>query len=101
MSVETSAIGIFDMSDDKKPPIDSPEFKEWLKKKSKRHVDDILGENHEPADFETGGVVCGDADSLDKSDAELFPDELEEYTPEERRERFKVHKRKGGKHGEQ
>ncbi|WP_220446061.1 hypothetical protein ACONUD_00390 [Microbulbifer harenosus] len=88
------------MSDHKRPPIDSPEFKEWLKKKSKGHVDDILGDDHRPADFETGGAIFGDAGSLDKSDAELFPDEIEEYTPEERREHFKVHKGEGSKRGE-
>jgi len=85
----------------KRPPIDSPAFKEWLKKKSKRHVGDIFGENHKPADFEKGGVICGDADSLDKSDAELFPDELEEHTLEERSESFKVYKGKERKRDEE
>ena len=37
------------------------------------------------------GVLSGSAYSLDKTDAELFPDEIEEFTPEERRKGFKVH----------
>jgi len=37
-------------------------------------------------------VIFGDIADIDKTDAELFPDELEEYTPEERRKLFKLHK---------
>ena len=85
------------MSDQKRPPIDSPEFKEWLKQKSQSHMDDILGNEHEPADFETGGATFGDGGCLDKTDAELFPGELVEYTPEERRKGFKLCKGEGHK----
>ncbi|WP_308365441.1 MULTISPECIES: hypothetical protein [unclassified Microbulbifer] len=80
------------MKDNDRPPIDSPEFEEWLRKKSAETSRKLFGENYKPADFETGGVICGDADSLYKTDAEQFPHELEEYTPEERRKNFKVHK---------
>ncbi len=54
----------------------------------------IFGDNYKPADFEESGTIFGDIDNLDKSDAELFPDEIEEYTPEERRKNFKVHTQK-------
>lgn len=80
------------MSDKKKddrPPVDSPEFKEWLRKRAAKHTKDILSGG--PADFEERGPIFGSAENLDKSDAELFPDEIEEYTPEERRQGFKVH----------
>ena len=85
------------MNDHERPPIDSPEFKEWLKQKSQSHMDDILGNEHESSDFETGGATFGDGDCLDKSDAELFPDELDECTPEERRKGLKLCKGKGHK----
>lgn len=78
--------------DDPKPPIDSPEFKAWLKRQTAKDVDAIFGDDYQPADFDERGPIFGDIDNLDKSDAELFPDELEEYTPEERRRRFKIHK---------
>ncbi|MGL6161487.1 hypothetical protein [Microbulbifer sp.] len=39
-----------------------------------------------------GGVIFGDGDSLNKCDAEQFPDELEEYTLEERRRLLRLHK---------
>ena len=53
---------------------------------------------YKPVDFEEGGAIFCDIKDLDKTDAGLFPDELEEYTPEERREKFKLHsnnKKKG------
>ncbi|HHI93014.1 MAG TPA: hypothetical protein ENK04_05790 [Gammaproteobacteria bacterium] len=62
-------------------------------------MDAIFGDDYKPAEFENGGAIFGDIENLDKTDAELFPDELEEYTPEERRKKFKVHsdnKKKGG-----
>lgn len=79
------------MSDKKpdRPPVDSPEFKEWLKSRAKKHMDDTFGDNYKPADFDERGPIFGDIKNLDKADAELFPDELEEYTPEERRKKIK------------
>lgn len=74
-----------------RPPEGTPEFKEWLKKQTSKDFDDIFGKNNQSADFEEGGAIFGDIDDLDKTDAELFPDELEEYTPEERRKNFKIH----------
>lgn len=83
---------------DKRPPEDSPEFIEWLKKEHSKNSKKIFGKDYKPAEFEEGGAIFGDIENLDKTDAELFPDELEEHTPEERREKFKVHsndKKKG------
>lgn len=83
-----------------RPPEGTPEFKEWLIERAKNRKSSIFGENYKPAEFNERGVIFGDIENLDKSDAELFPDELEEYTPEERRETFKVHsndKKKGDK----
>ena len=84
-----------DTSNDDRPPVGTPEFKEWLKKKSARHVEDIFSTG--PADFDERGPLAGSSDLMDKSDAELFPDELEEYTPEERRKGFKVHEQQPSK----
>ena len=75
-----------------RPPEGTPEFKEWLKKQTAKDVQEIFGSERQTTDFDETGVLSGSEDLLDKSDAELFPDELEEFTPEERRKKFKVHK---------
>jgi len=74
------------------PPVGTPEFRKWLREQSAKDINDIFGDNYKPADFEENGVIFGDIADIDKTDAELFPDELEEYTPEERRKLFKLHK---------
>ena len=81
-----------------RPAEGTPEFKEWLKERAKKHMDEMFGENYKPAEFDERGAIFGKAENLDKTDAELFPDEIEEHTPEELREKFKVHsndKKKG------
>lgn len=80
------------MCDDRRPPVDSPEFDEWLKRRASKSTRDILGENHQPADYDEKKGIAGSPDILGKSDAELFPNDLEEHTPEERRKGFKVYK---------
>jgi hypothetical protein len=72
-----------------RPPEGTPEFKEWLKEQAKKDMDDIFGDTYEPAEFDERGPIFGDIKNLDKTDAELFPDELDEYTPEERRRLIK------------
>jgi len=74
-----------------RPPEGTPEFKQWLKEQAAKDIKDIFGEDHKPADFEEGGTIFGDIDNLEKSDAECFPDELEEQSPEERRKNLKVY----------
>lgn len=74
------------------PPEGTPEYKEWLKRQIAEDVDELFGDECQPADYDETGVLSGSEDLLDKSDADLFPDEDEEYTPEDRRKRFKVHK---------
>ncbi len=80
------------MSDKKpaKPPDDSPEIVDWLVQECEQDFKGIW-DNHQPAEFEEGGAVFGDIKDIDKSDAELFSDEIEEYTHEERRKAFKIH----------
>ena len=72
------------------PPVGSPEFKAWLKEQTANDLKELLDPT-KPRDFDEVGVLSGSEDLLDKTDAELFPDEIEEYTPEERRKAFKVH----------
>lgn len=79
---------------DERPPGGAPEFKKWLEEKAKKAVDGIFGEDYTPADFDERGPIFGNPDNLDKSDADLFPDELEEHTPEERRKKFKLYQGK-------
>ncbi len=80
-----------------RPPEGTPEFKAWLKEQSAKDIKDIFGENYQPADFDEVGVLSGSEHLLEKSDAELFPDEIEEYTPEERRKGFKAYTQKKNK----
>tara|TARA_B100000446_G_C10443541_1_gene302596 strand:- start:428 stop:688 length:261 start_codon:yes stop_codon:yes gene_type:complete len=81
---------------DKKPKIGSPEHIEQVRKKAAKLSQELFN-SPQKSDFDEAGVLSGSADSLEKTDAELFPDEIEEYTPEERRKRFKVHTSKSGK----
>lgn len=78
-----------------RPPEGTPEFKQWLKDQSSKDINDIIGENHKPADFEENGAIFGKIENLGKPDSESFPDELEEHTPEERRKNLEVHTGKG------
>jgi len=65
---------------------------EEIRKKLKKSSEDLFDPNNAP-DFEERGVLSGSEESLEKTDGEQFPDELEEQTPEERRKKFKVHKK--------
>ena len=75
----------------KTPDRDNKEFKEEMRQYAKDAAKELFDPDNAP-DFEEKGVLGGSEDLLKKSDAELFPDEQEEHTPEERREKFKVHK---------
>ena len=77
---------------DKEPDIDSPEFRKELREYAKKAAEGLFDPENAP-DFEEKGVLGGSEELLGKSDGELFPDELEEQTPEERRKGFKVHKK--------
>lgn len=78
------------MKDDK-PKIGSPEHLEQVRKKTAKVAEELINPSEKP-EFEEVGVLSGSEELLDKTDAEQFPDELEEYTPEERRKALKVHK---------
>jgi len=44
-------------------------------------------------DFEEKGVLCGDGEALlSETEEELYLQEIDEYSPEERRQRLKLHK---------
>lgn len=81
-----------------RPPEGTPEFKEWLKKQTAKDAQEIMGDPLARPKFEERGPIFGDADDLGKTDAELFPDDIEEYTPDERKPRL-VHNKdeKAGK----
>lgn len=71
-----------------RPPEGTPEFKEWLKKQTAKDAKDIMGDPLARPDFEERGPIFGDADDLGKTDAELFPDDIEECMPNERKPRL-------------
>ena len=72
------------------PPKDPDALKRWLKEKSKDDINAIFGKDYKPADFEESGAIFGNIEDLDKTDAERFPNELEEHTPKERRKSFRL-----------
>ena len=73
-----------------RPPEGTPEFKEWLKKEHAKTTKKVFGDKMEPAEFDESAGIAGGTDILDKSDAELFPDDPEDYTPEERKPKLVV-----------
>jgi len=70
---------------------DNPEDMEELRQSIKKSIKGLFNPEALP-DFEEKGVLGGSEELLYKTDAELFPDEIEEYTPEERRKIFKLYK---------
>ncbi len=78
------------MSDNKKTENKSDEeILEDLRKFSKKALEGLFDEKNKP-DFDEAGVLAGDEDLLKKTDAELFPDELAEYTAEEKKPRVVI-----------
>lgn len=65
---------------------------EEIRKKLKESSKDLFDPDKAP-DFDERGVLSGSEESIEKTDGESFPHELEEQTPEERRKKFKVHKK--------
>lgn len=71
------------MSKDKKPALGSDEHWELVRKKAKATAEQLA--NAGPADFDETGLLSGGEKSLTSTDAEVFPGEADEYTPEERK----------------
>lgn len=44
--------------------------------------------NPDSTDFDETQLASGSSELINKTDAELFPDEIEEYTPKERRKKI-------------
>ena len=71
-------------------PIDPNETLEQLRerlRKTKLTTENELF-NVESNDFDETELASGSTDLIQQSDAELFPDEIEEYTPQERRQKM-------------
>ena len=68
-------------------PNETPEqLRERLRKTKLTSKKDLF--DSDKSDFDETQLASGSSDLLKKSDAELFPDEIEEYTPEERRQKI-------------
>lgn len=70
-----------------RPEPGTPEFEEWLKERMKGRLNDYLEKSRkyiEETGFEEAGLLSGGLESMNQTDAEAFPDELEEYQPHER-----------------
>lgn len=78
------------MSDKKKTENKSDEeILEELRQFSKKALGGLFDDKKMP-DFDETGVLVGNEDLLKKTDAELFPDELSEYTAEEKKPRVVI-----------
>ena len=71
------------MTDNTKPTPGSDEYWEWVRKRAEARGKQLSGAD--TADFEESGLLVGGEEALRSTDAESFPDEAEEYTPEERK----------------
>ncbi|ABC30543.1 hypothetical protein HCH_03812 [Hahella chejuensis KCTC 2396] len=79
------------MTKQKKPDPDSVDIEE-IKRKMRVRFNELVDE--EPMENEPQ-VLCGSPDLFFKTDAELFPSDLSEYRPEEKKLRLvKTDKRK-------
>ncbi len=74
-----------DDNSDKDSSITEEELRKYAKDLSRE-----LFNSDNASDFDERGLASGDEESLDKTDAELFPDEIEEYTEEEKKLRLIV-----------
>lgn len=65
-----------------RPEPGTPEFYQWLRDRAKAMAEEFG--KLPPPDFDEVGILSGRIEDIFKTDAELFPDELEEYMPHER-----------------
>ena len=70
--------------DDKPPSIE--EAKRRMANMDKSWFKDLF--NPKISDFDERGLASGSEDSLTKTDADLFPSDIEDYSPEERRQKM-------------
>ena len=66
----------------------NPSDMEELRRLAKKAAEGLFNAEN-TQDFDERGILSGGADVADKSDAELVPEDLEEYTPEERQRLIK------------
>lgn len=68
-----------------RPEPGTPEYEEWLLQRAKARNKKLF--ENGLSDFDERGVISGSDESMHSTDAESFPDEIKEYTPEERKPR--------------
>lgn len=72
------------MTKDKRPSnTESPNYLACLRKYGKKEADKLFKKKKKD-DLDEKELASGSAELIEKSDAELFPDEIEEYTKKER-----------------
>lgn len=75
-----------------RPPEGTPEFEAWIEERAAKRVKEVFGGDYKPAEFDESSGIAGSSEILDKTDAELFPDDTEDYMPSERKPKL-VHNR--------
>lgn len=66
-----------------KPTPGTKEYDEWMQKRAEERSKKLFSDH--PAEFDERGIISGGDRSIHSTDAEAFPDELEEYTPNEKK----------------
>lgn len=84
------------MTENKKPAPGSDEYWEWVRRRAEARGKQLS--EADAADFEESGLLAGGEDALRSTDAQSYPDELEEYKPEERKPKLVKPKRPQKKH---
>ncbi len=73
---------------------DNPEDMKKLRRYIKESMKDAFKTDSFPP-FEEKGVLAGSESFLDETEEELYLQEIDEYTSEERRQRLKLHQKDG------
>jgi hypothetical protein len=67
----------------KRPKLGTKEHKEWMRKRVEEPSKKLFKEG--PDEVDERGITSGSDQSVHSTDAEAFPDELGEYSQEERK----------------
>lgn len=67
----------------KRPKLGTKEHADWMRKRAEERSNKLFKAG--TTEFDERGIISGSDQSVHSTDAEAFPDEPEEYTPQERK----------------
>lgn len=66
----------------KRPKLSTKEHADWMRRRAEERSKKLF---REPTEFNEREIISGSDQSIHSTDAEVFPDELKEYSPQERK----------------